>query len=134
MNYLRGNDTQPGTYTLLQSDGYPNLGGMMDWSINWDKVTTCNATAYEYATNFENLFPTLSVFENQMDVISIAPNPVEDVLFVNGFNDHDYTIANLLGQTVKVGKIESDPIDVGGLESGLYFFKSDKKAIKFVKQ
>ena len=33
------------------------LGGMMTWSINWDAVTSCNSTAYEYAANYETVFP-----------------------------------------------------------------------------
>lgn len=54
INYLRGDDPQPGTYVL---DGtYPDLRGMMTWSINWDAVSTCNDNAYEYAQNYEDLF------------------------------------------------------------------------------
>lgn len=34
IKYLRGNGPKPGNYTLVQSGGYPNLRGMMTWSIN----------------------------------------------------------------------------------------------------
>lgn len=56
VDYLRGVGPKPGAYTLVAGP-YPDLGGMMDWSINWDAVNTCNPTAYEYATNFEASFP-----------------------------------------------------------------------------
>lgn len=56
INYLRGNGAQPGSYTLVQSGGYPTLAAMMTWSINWDAVTTCNNVAYEYADNFQQIF------------------------------------------------------------------------------
>jgi len=55
IDYLRGVGPKPGSYTL-QGGPYPNMKGMMTWSINWDAVTTCNATAYEYAASFENIF------------------------------------------------------------------------------
>jgi chitinase len=55
INYLRGTGAKPGTYTLAQVGGYPDLRGMMTWSINWDKVSTCGP-AYEYAQNFQTIF------------------------------------------------------------------------------
>ena len=56
INYLRGTGPKPGSYTLAHAGGYPDLRGMMDWSINWDKVTTCNTTAYQYAQSFQTIF------------------------------------------------------------------------------
>jgi len=55
MNYLLGKGAKPGSYTLQQTGGYPSLGGMMTWSVNWDKSTSCG-TAYEFAQNFETIF------------------------------------------------------------------------------
>lgn len=55
MRYLLGAGPQPGAYALLQAGGYPDLRGLMTWSINWDAVSTC-ATTYEYAESFEDLF------------------------------------------------------------------------------
>ena len=54
MNYLLGKGPQPGDYTLVGGP-YPDLGGMMTWSVNWDKSATC-ATEYEYATNYVDIF------------------------------------------------------------------------------
>ncbi|MEO8146630.1 MAG: glycosyl hydrolase family 18 protein [Bacteroidia bacterium] len=55
IDYLRGNGIKPGSYTLNNASGYPTLRGMMTWSVNWDAVGTCGA-AYEYATNYQNIF------------------------------------------------------------------------------
>jgi chitinase len=55
VNYLRGTGPKPGTYTLSKVGGYPDLRGLMTWSINWDKVSTCGA-AYEFAQNFQTIF------------------------------------------------------------------------------
>lgn len=62
INYLRGTGPKPGAYTRVQAGGYPDLRGMMTWSVNWDKVTTCNPTSYQYAQSFQNIFaPALPV-------------------------------------------------------------------------
>lgn len=56
IDYIMGNGSQPGNYTL-QAGPYPDFAGMMTWSVNWDAVSSCNASAYEYAENFESIFP-----------------------------------------------------------------------------
>lgn len=67
MNYLLGKGPKPGTYVLAQTGGYPNLRGMMTWSVNWDAVSTC-ASRYQYANNYESIFGNL--------IYPIAPNYV----------------------------------------------------------
>lgn len=61
VDYLRGTGPKPGAYTRISPSGYPNLRGMMTWSVNWDAVSTCGP-AYEFANNFETIFlPPLPV-------------------------------------------------------------------------
>jgi chitinase len=55
IDYLRGNGNQPGSYTLINPTGYPDLRGMMTWSVNWDAISNCGAS-YEYANNYQNIF------------------------------------------------------------------------------
>lgn len=57
IDYLMGNGPQPGSYTL-QAGPYPNLGGMMTWSLNYDTYDNCNDTPLEFATNYECIFIT----------------------------------------------------------------------------
>jgi chitinase len=67
MNYLLGKGPKPGIYVLAQTGGYPNLRGMMTWSVNWDAVSTC-ASRYQYANNYESIFGNL--------IYPITPNYV----------------------------------------------------------
>ncbi len=62
VNYLLGKTKEPAaTYKLKTAGGYPNLRGMMTWSVNWDATDSC-ATSYEFAQNFMKLFaPVTSV-------------------------------------------------------------------------
>ena len=70
MKYLMGIGPKPGTYTLVQSGGYPTLRGMMTWSMNWDAVNTC-ASTYQFAENFEKIYGSNSALS-----ISCTVNPV----------------------------------------------------------
>jgi chitinase len=40
---------------LANANGYPELRGMMTWSINWDALPNCGGT-YEFANNYESIF------------------------------------------------------------------------------
>lgn len=55
VDYIMGAGNKPGTYTLVQPGGYPELKGMMTWSINWDAVVTCG-TVYNFANGFSLIF------------------------------------------------------------------------------
>ena len=135
--YLRGTGPKPGTYTLSQVGGYSNLGGMMTWSVNWDKVTTCNATSYEYAENFETIFgaPLTSVsFSSDENSLTIAPNPATDELFIKGNVVSDYKIITIQGKIIQQGNTNPNtPINITHLETGLYFINIDGEVLKFAK-
>lgn len=83
INYLMGNGPQPGTYSLENANGYPNLGGMMTWSINWDAVANCGS-AYQYAGVYEEIFgtPTTNADNFNQKPCSIYPNPSNGVVTV----------------------------------------------------
>lgn len=53
VEYLRQGGTPPGSYTALST--YPDLRGMMTWSINWDAASACDPV-YDYAATFDDLF------------------------------------------------------------------------------
>ena len=58
MNYLLGQGPKPGSYTLVNAGGYPNLKGMMTWSVNWDAASGCNG-AHQYANTFSTIFTNI---------------------------------------------------------------------------
>ena len=56
--------------------------------------------------------------------ITLYPNPTNGILNINGLNNSSaFTIYNLLGQTVKKGKIENNTINVETLEQGHYIIE-----------
>ena len=121
MEYLLGQGPQPGSYTLAQAGGYPDLRGMMTWSINWDAVSTCDG-AYSFAENFERIFGDAStgIDAARMVPLSLYPNPASEQLFVNGAPQGAMVIRDLAGRTVWKGAPSNAAIDLRGLADGHY--------------
>ena len=138
LNYLLGVGPNPGAYILTQAGGYPNLGGMMTWSINWDKVTTCNTNAFAYAQNYQQIFgATLSVPETDIiNSIILSPNPSKDNIILSGIQiQEQYSITNMLGQEVQLGiAFPDESIFIDKLSTGLYFITVQKTILKFIKE
>ncbi|HNQ13740.1 MAG TPA: T9SS type A sorting domain-containing protein, partial [Bacteroidia bacterium] len=142
LRYLTGIGPQPGSYVLFNPNAYPNLRGMMTWSVNWDAVANCNGT-YTYAQNFQNLFSTSTdVFESEQsnNIFTLFPNPAGDVLHIKQQHYNTFTndaiIINHMGMQVKKQTIKADhtTIDISDLSSGVYFIRIGEKDIAFVKQ
>ena len=136
VNYLIGVGPKPGTYTLNQPSGYSNLGGLMTWSINWDKVTTCNATSYEFAQNFQQIFGSLlsnNDFSNRG--MKVYPVPASSELFISNLNQKEnYQIINCQGQVIQQNSLDTNSaILIENLERGLYILKIANQNFKFVK-
>ncbi|MFN8359564.1 MAG: glycosyl hydrolase family 18 protein [Candidatus Kapaibacterium sp.] len=55
VQYLLGKGARPGSYVLKKPTGYPALGGMMTWSVNWDALASCGGR-YQYANTYETAF------------------------------------------------------------------------------
>ncbi len=91
MRYLLGKGPQPGNYKLLQNGGYPDLRGMMTWSINSDK--NCDAP-YSLVDLYDQLF--------------------NDVSYLNIYNAHTIVITQENGAEISVS-VQNDsltnPID-----------------------
>jgi chitinase len=137
VEYLHGNGNAPGNYTLDNAAGYPNIGGMMTWSINWDAVSTCNASPYEYASNYEQLFETVLATEENRNEIKplVFPNPANDIIQISNGTDSDYQIIDVLGKQIKTGRINTNSkIEIDALNDGFYWIRVNQSWIKFVKQ
>ncbi len=76
------------------------------------------------------------VVENDMETISLYPNPVKDQLFVTAQNLQSVEVYNLMGQ--KVMATTTPVINIGSLNQGIYFVrvKADGKTVteRIVKQ
>ena len=110
MRYLMGKGEQPGKYVLKTEGGYPDLKGMMTWSINSDR--TCNPS-YGFANTFSK------VFLDQPYITSLLPNKIyegqEDegviqIVLHNGLFVQDLKIDNW-----KVGRL-ADGLRIGAIK------------------
>lgn len=122
MDYLMGNGSQPGTYVLSNSSGYPSLRGMMTWSINWDAVSSCGTT-YEYANNYTSIFgntTTISNFEEEI-AVSVYPNPTNGQFTISLSTDNSViTVTDILGQQVFKTQIAQKEINLQIDQNGVY--------------
>ena len=121
MEYLLGEGQQPGVYTLQQPGGYPDLRGMMTWSINWDAVASCDG-AYSYAENFERIFGDQStgILPMEQAMARVYPNPAGASLRVTG--GAPLAIIDPQGRVVHqlAGKWNPGPLDIHALMPGPY--------------
>lgn len=86
--YLKGIGPTAGSYLLAQPGGYPNLGGMMTWSINWDAVSSC-ASSWEYVRNYRSVFGGIGTgISPAADArVRVYPNPMQAFLRIDLHND-----------------------------------------------
>ncbi|MCX6180566.1 MAG: glycosyl hydrolase family 18 protein [Bacteroidetes bacterium] len=138
VKYLMGTGSKPGSYTLVQSGGYPDLAGMMTWSINEDMDN-----AYAFATNYASIFGTGSanctVSSGEIgvkDAFSIYPNPANNQLIVmsDEKSSATLTIYNSLGSMVlqKTLTQGSNVLDISSLSAGLYLISNEREMKKII--
>jgi chitinase len=76
LDYLIKGTSYGGAYTLRKSSGYPNLHGIMTWSVNWDAVNS-----KEFATNYAPYFSgNVTNPGNQSPVVSLT-SPANNASF-----------------------------------------------------
>lgn len=67
--------------------------------------------------------------------IYISPNPVSNLLNVNGINKPtEFQITDLTGKELLSGKLLNNSIDVSSLHQGIYLFKQEDQFIRFLKE
>ncbi len=132
VDYLMGNGEKPGHYTLQNAEGYPDLGGMMTWSINWDAATSCGGL-YEYAQNFEDIFDGNTNLPYQPAVersFSFYPNPASNYINLKVQEQlhlpMQIEIYNAMGQHMLTEQIQQQHqrINLDKLTPGLYIIKT----------
>ena len=124
INYLLGNGPAPGTYTLQNTNAYPNLSGMMTWSINWDAVNTCES-AYNYASNYEQIFmvPTSTKIDNfNANTFHIFPNPSNGNISINAPQAFtEITVTDILGSVLYHFNNTDSTLHLAIEQNGIYF-------------
>jgi chitinase len=142
IDYLRGVGSKPGTYTLAQAGGYPDLRGMMTWSVNWDAVSTCGSV-YEFANNFQTIFGgSTSIIKNSIQddkKLVVFPNPTTGVFLINTAEVYEKSnqlfIYNAVGKMVynRVIRNEIETINISEFPAGIYYLISGSYRQKIVK-
>ncbi len=130
LDYLINGNSFGGQYQLSQT--YPNLRGIMSWSINWDKfenLSFSNAIrAYLDGLTLRSNNISTALIKNPE--VLLYPNPMKEQLNIQLDITASYVLEfyNHLGIKVFVHKKEqndaktTETVDVDGLESGLYFY------------
>jgi chitinase len=144
IDYLLGIGSQPGLYSLQNSGGYANLLGMMTWSLNWDKISTCGGS-YEYAQNFQDIFGNVqaSIGEGELAALKVYPNPANNILNID-FNEIsksvDLEMISIGGKVIKrIDNISNTKVQlsISDIDNGVYFLKVvsglETKLVKVVK-
>ncbi len=139
MEYLRGTGQQPGSYFLANTGGYPAIGGLMTWSVNWDATMNCGSI-YQYAESFENIFDgtsaVLPIENTNHSAITIYPDPATDYITISLPNQAAiaFEVLNSIGIVVlSRAETKVHTISVSDLPAGLYIVKAGNRATKFIK-
>jgi chitinase len=129
VNYLRGTGSKAGNYTLDNS--YPELRGLMTWSINKDQESGCGGS-YAYAQAFEDIYGTIDNFNSIGDIkykqLNLYPNPATNQVTIDTKEliGETITISDLNGRIVKTQQIKNTNtiVKINELSNGFYTVKS----------
>lgn len=99
-------------------------------------------TSVQHVDNFSIENTTLSSNDPVLSsrFVSVYPNPSSDYVFVHGLESSKLKIYDVLGKNRShlISKIEIDHgvfrINIGNLDSGLYFFSTPSKTLKVYKK
>ncbi len=105
------------------------FNGKLDDIGIWNRALDSIEIQNLYNSNSAGLNPSKSI-----NTIVLYPNPVKDVLTIQGIKDEtQFQITNTIGQVFIQGKFHNQ-IDVSKINSGIYFLKTELGTQKFVKQ
>lgn len=139
INYLMGRGPKPGNYTLPNL--HPTLRGMMTWSINWDRITTCNPTSYQFAKNYHSIFNlgSIGINENNSTVKDFSlnqnyPNPFNPstvisfdvnkagIVFIQLYDNLGKEVQTLVNKFYNRGSHQIN-FNAENLTAGTYYYK-----------
>ncbi len=140
VRYLRGVGPKPGIYSIIHAGGYPDLRGMMTWSVNWDATSNCSSP-WEFASSYQSLFMnTTSIEEHQKNEgVSVYPNPCTDRIIIRAGRScgllENLAIYNIRGVCVfREESIGSEmQIDFSKFSAGFYYIRAGTECVRIVK-
>ena len=132
-NYVMASGSAAGTYTETMDLVVPADAALgphiMRAKSNWNAPVpddACEETTYGETEDYmANIVESLSVNNDQIDGISVFPNPVNNQLNINmgQNNDLNYSIIGMTGQIIFTGQLSNSltSIDLSSLSKGVYF-------------
>lgn len=139
VDYLRGKTGKPSGWKYTLIDTYPDLRGLMTWSINGDKKSTSCSGEWTFAEGFKDAFPeevVMSATEAQAQTtFSIYPNPTSDFIKIET-NESSSTVVvySALGQQLATHEIASEGIiDLSAYNKGVYLIAVNGTVQRVVK-
>jgi chitinase len=129
VKYLQGKITKPAGWSYTVTKAYPDLAGLMTWSINND-VSNCTG-ANSFAENFPNAFPkiTTSIYDKFSDESTkVFPNPTSGIVTIQlekaAVSKTEVRVSNIIGVevyslTMNEGA-DSYQLDLSVLSRGVY--------------
>lgn len=135
VKYLMGTGPKVGGYTLKKSSGYGDLRGMMTWSINTDKNSSCGS--YGFADATEEILGPIGVEDVEKKAsFNVYPNPANDQIQITGLkaNSEVVKIIDAAGKTLMSQAVSGSSVsfDLNGLSSGFYTVSVDGQTEKLV--
>ncbi len=123
-------------YSIIEGIGYRNgiFGSLIIHAAEgFFLVNYCNGGT------IRDCIQTVSSSEIIVPNITVFPNPVDDIIYVEGIEGRfNFQIFNMLGELVSHGDMDRNTILVGGIPIGQYFVRlndSDKSfTLSFVKE
>jgi chitinase len=113
LRYLTGRGPQVGNYKLRQASGYPDLGGLMLWSINWEANRGCNGY-YQMAEMVERGVKGVSGVEGVSGVGGVGGvEEVAEVVGVGGVKGVS-GVGEVEGVAEEVGVVGVKEVEKGG--------------------
>ena len=138
IDYLRGKLDKPEDISYSLKSNYPNLAGLMTWSINGDYKNSCSGS-WVFAESFKKAFPeeieTSITTPEGFSVGSIYPNPTNGELHFSDFEPFsEVTIFYDTGVIVaSVALNESAEFDLSSYPSGTYILEIGNQYYRIVK-
>ena len=107
--------------------------------VKWSDDTTDNPkeVLVDQDIVLAAFFTGTSVDENGFEIITLYPNPANDIIHIDGLEgEHEVQIYNALGMLVMTTTLQGDSeINISDLPAGYYLIRIDSRhAVKFIKE
>ena len=138
VKYLMGTGPKVGDYTLKKSGGYPDLAGIMTWSLDNDYRTDCGSR-YSFADAADQVIGPISNENIKANTsLELVPNPSDGRVQVkrNKSESAVLSVFNQIGievfrQTAGASNVD---LDLSSLPAGIYIVRVDGASKKLVIQ